>query len=217
MTKTPQEYFGLLGGTFDPIHHGHLRLALEVKEHLDLDLVHLIPSADPPHRAAVHAPATLRFEMTKVACDRAGQLVANDCELHRAGPSYTLDTLAAFRESYPRASIVFIVGDDAYAQLPTWHRWQELTDFAHIVVVNRPGVEVEQHADLAAWTARHKTDDLAILKKERYGRVYFLIMPVLDIASSTIRDRSRRGLSIEFLTPLPVVDLILEHGLYQET
>lgn len=208
-------FFGILGGTFDPIHHGHLRLAIEVGEHLNLDHVRLIPSADPPHRDKVFAPAERRFEMTRVACDRAGALVADDIELSRTGPSFTVDTLAEFRARHPEASIVFIVGDDAYARLPTWSRWQTLTDYAHLVVVNRPGVSVPQHPDLAPWAAPRSCTDAAILRESRHGMVYSLLMPVLDIASSDIRERHRRRRSIEFLTPLPVVDIIEAHGLYR--
>lgn len=216
MSAAERAFFGLLGGTFDPIHHGHLRLAIEVAEALELDHVRLVPSADPPHRAQVFAQAERRFEMAALACDRAGRLVADDSELRRAGPSYTVDTLARFRERQPEASIVFIVGDDAFAQLPSWHRYEALTDYAHIVVVNRPGVTVPQHEALAGWVDGRIVDDVAILRSRPAGGIFFLLMPVLDIASSDIRERCRTGRSIEYLTPLPVVELIERLALYRD-
>jgi len=215
MSEPERPFFGILGGTFDPIHHGHLRLALEVAEALGLDHVRLVPSADPPHRDRVFASAEQRFEMTRLASDRAGLLVADDCELGRGGPSYTVDTLARYRERHPEASIVFVVGDDAFAQLPTWHRYEVLTDYAHIVVVNRPGVTVPQHKALNSWANERTVEDVAILRSRPAGAIYFLLMPVLDIASSDIRERCRTGRSIEYLTPLPVVDLIDRLDLYR--
>lgn len=208
-------FLGILGGTFDPVHHGHLRLAIEVVERLGLERLHLVPSADPPHREKVFAPAALRLEMVQAAVAGIPELVADDRELRRPGPSFTVDTLQAFREAFPAASLVFILGADAFAGLPTWHAYTKLTDAAHLVVVNRPGTPVPEHPALAEFASPRWVDQVAILENEPCGGIYPLQMPVLDIASSDIRARCARGRSIDFLTPPDVVACIRRHGLYQ--
>lgn len=209
-------FLGILGGTFDPIHHGHLRLAVEVAERLGLDRVHLTPSADPPHRSRVFAPAALRLEMVEAAVSACPLLVADGCELARSGPSFTVDTLAEFRRRYPDAALAFVMGADAFAELPRWHRFEMLTELAHLVVVNRPGVAVTPHPEIDAFAHSKWQPEVAILRNEPSGGIHAIQMPVLDIASSDIRARRAAGRHVDFLTPTSVVDLIRAHGLYLE-
>lgn len=215
MSERP--FLGILGGTFDPIHHGHLRLALEVVERLSLDRLHLVPCADPPHRHTVFAPAHLRLSMVEAAVAGISNLIADDRELRRDGPSFTVDTLAAFRAEYPEAALVFVLGADAFAQLPTWHDFAGLTGYAHLVVVNRPGTPVPDHPLLEAFAAPKWVDQVAILRRDAFGGIFSLQMPILDIASSDIRARRASGRSIDFLTPPDVVRCILAHRLYEAT
>jgi nicotinate-nucleotide adenylyltransferase len=129
---------GIFGGTFDPIHYGHLRTALELKVLLDLERVHIVPCADPPHRTAPMSDGALRLRMVQAAIRDEPGFVADDRELTRAGVSYTIDTLASFRAELPGRSLCLLLGMDAFLGLPHWRRWRDLTTLAHIVVAHRP-------------------------------------------------------------------------------
>ena len=130
---------GIFGGTFDPIHYGHLRTAFEMLEALDFEAVRFIPCGDPPHRGTTFADAGLRFRMVDAAITGQQGFVSDNRELRREGPSYSVDTLEEFRGEFPRRSLGLIVGMDAFLGLPKWYRWDEILDFAHIVVAHRPG------------------------------------------------------------------------------
>ena len=130
---------GLLGGTFNPVHNGHLRSAVEVRERLALDELRLVPSARPPHRAAPEVTAEQRLAMVQLALAGSDELQVDARELQRSSPSWTVDTLASLRaELGPQAVVFFILGWDAFCGLPGWHRWQELLELAHLVVLQRP-------------------------------------------------------------------------------
>jgi len=130
---------GIFGGTFDPIHYGHLRSAFEMLQALRFDEVRFIPCGDPPHRGVTFADAELRFRMVDVAIAGQDGFVSDDRELRRDGLSYSIDTLISLREEFPERSLGLIVGMDAFLGLPQWYRWDEILDFAHIVVAHRPG------------------------------------------------------------------------------
>ena len=131
---------GIFGGTFDPVHYGHLRTALELKTLFKLTEIRLIPCANPPHRPAPLTPAPLRLQMLQLAVAGRQGLMADGCELSRAGLSYTVDTLKRFGQNgwYP---ILLFMGMDAFAGLESWHQWQRLFDYAHVVVITRPGFD----------------------------------------------------------------------------
>jgi nicotinate-nucleotide adenylyltransferase len=130
---------GIFGGTFDPIHYGHLRTVFEMLEVLNFDEVTLVPSGDPPHRGKTFADAEQRLEMVRVAVQGQPGFSVDDCELRRDGPSYTIDTLSTIREERPDVAVGLIVGMDAFLGLTSWHRWSEILDLAHLVVAHRPG------------------------------------------------------------------------------
>src|SRR5690606_32888062 len=132
---------GIFGGTFDPIHYGHLRTALELKHVLDLAVVHFVPCANPPHRATPMTDGALRMRLVQAAIADEPGFVADDRELERAGLSYTVDTLFSLRAEFKARPICLLLGMDAFVSLPQWHRWNELLDLAHIVVAHRPGWE----------------------------------------------------------------------------
>jgi nicotinate-nucleotide adenylyltransferase len=142
MTALPAP-LALLGGTFDPVHYGHLRFADAVRRALGLSEVRLVPARDPPHRDSPVASADDRLAMLRLAVTEFPGLVVDDCELRRAGKSYTVDTLTALRREFPERPLLLLLGADAFRGLPTWHRWRELVDLAHLVVVERPGVDLE--------------------------------------------------------------------------
>lgn len=207
---------GILGGTFDPIHHAHLRLALEAWMACSLDHVRFIPSATPPHRTTPGASAAHRLAMVELAIAGNPAFVADRRELDRAMPSYTIDTVASLRTDLGAARpLCLIVGADAFALFETWRRWRELLDHVHLVVAHRPGFAiVPETTALAAEFAVRRTDDPAALRDAPGGRILPLAITALDIAASRIRADLAAGRSPRYLLPDAVVGYIDAHGLY---
>jgi nicotinate-nucleotide adenylyltransferase len=206
---------GILGGTFDPIHHGHLRLALELYEALDLKHVRLIPLATPPHRLALIAPARLRLAMLEAAIGNEPALLADDRELRRQGPSYTVDTLSDLRRELRDIPLCLLLGMDAFAALHTWYRWQQLIELTHIVVAPRSEAHLPVTGAVMDLFERHKTTDLRDLQRMPAGRIVLQPIPLLDISASRIRALIARGRNPRYLLPEPVIALINQHNLYQ--
>jgi nicotinate-nucleotide adenylyltransferase len=205
---------GILGGTFDPIHHGHLRTALELAEALGLGEVRLMPAGTPPHRPPPVAPAELRWRMLVAAVAGKSGLVPDNRELRRSGPSYTVDSLMELRAENGDRSMCLILGADAFAGLGGWHRWRELPDLAHIVVVHRPGFEVPETGTARELLAARRATSPAELAAAPAGRVLLQAVTPLEIAASAIRARVARGGDPAFLVPDAVRDLILQSGCY---
>lgn len=209
---------GLLGGTFDPVHHGHLRLAEEASDACGFDRVVLIPAALPNLRDAPSTPALHRLEMTRLAARGNPRLSVDDRELKREGMSYTVDTLLELRaELGTQVSLTLILGADAFLRLPRWHRWLHLFDCAHILVATRPGYDLEAEtvevpALAAQW--RHRQAEAIALKGEPAGRIARLDIPLLEISATDLRARLSREASVRYLLPDAVVDYIAAHHLY---
>ena len=205
---------GVFGGTFDPIHYGHLRSAFEMLQALNFGEMRFIPCGDPPHRGVTYANATQRFRL--VECAIAGQegFVADDRELRRDGPSYTIDTLTSLRKEFPGRSLGLIVGMDAFLGLPGWRRWDEILDVAHIVVAHRPGwkaPDIGALGDLITDHGTHKVDDLHATTN---GRIHIHAVTQLEISSTEIRDLVAVGRDPRFLMPDAVRDEILNLEIY---
>ena len=205
---------GIFGGTFDPIHYGHLRSAFELLQALRLAEVRFVPSGDPPHRGQTFAPAGLRCRMVEAAVSGQDGFVVDDRELRREGPSYTIDTLVSFREEHEAASLCLIVGMDAFLGLTTWHRWGEILDLAHIVIAYRPGWVLPDTGELGDLLAGHGTDDVESLHNEPSGRVFDHAVTQLEIASTAIRELVASGRDPRFLMPDRVRDIITESKCY---
>ena len=205
---------GIFGGTFDPIHYGHLRTAFEMLQALRFAEVRFVPSGDPPHRGKTFAPAKLRFAMVRAAIANEERFVADDCELRRQGPSYTIDTLAQMREQHPQASIGLILGMDAFLGLASWHRWQEILDYAHIVVAHRPGWRAPDIGPLGELIAEHGTHRIDDLHESSMQRIYIHAVTQLEISSTEIRELIQAGRDPRFLMPDLVRDVIIESQCY---
>ena len=205
---------GIFGGTFDPIHYGHLRSAFELLQALRLSEVRFVPSGDPPHRGSTFAKAELRLRMVEVAVAGQSGFVVDDCELRREGPSYTFDTLTAMREEHGDASLCLIVGMDAYLGLTTWHRWGEILNLAHIIVAHRPGWQVPDTGELGELIAAHGTQDVDDLHAKPCGHIYDHAVTQLEIASTEIRELIAGGRDPRFLMPDAVCDVIVKSGCY---
>lgn len=210
-----QKPIGLLGGTFDPIHHGHLRLALELYERLDLAEVRLIPSAYPPHRESPAVSAALRLEMVKAAIDGLEGVVADDCELMRPGPSYMVDTLKTIRETHGSRPVYMILGMDAFMNLHTWHRWKELLHYAHILLVRRPGKLLPMTHVMREFLDVNRAKTLDELQISAGGKIYVENIPPLTISATQIRGLLATGRNPRYLLPRPVLNLINSHQLYR--
>lgn len=213
-----QPAIGLYGGTFDPVHHAHLRLALEVREALGLAELRFVPCHVPALRAAPGASGEQRRAMLELAIRGEPGLKVDDRELRRSGPSYTIDTLASLRaELGPGVPLVWLLGADAWAQLPRWRDWRRLTDHAHLAVLARPGAAAGgTPADpaLAAFLAEHHADS-GCLRERAAGGVWFQPASLLDISASAVRAALMAGRSARYWLPEAVLDYIARHGLYR--
>jgi len=210
-----RQAIGILGGTFDPIHLGHLRPAVEVRQVLALDHIRLMPARRSPLRDAPVTAGDHRLAMVRAAIAEtaASDLIADARELERPGPSYTADTLAALRGDWPDARLHWIVGADAFAAFDRWHRWREILEQAHVVVTHRPGSPLSVPRALEA----RVTEDPAAVAREPAGCV--LVQPVtqLDISATAVRCAAAAGRDLRYWLPEAVRRYIADHDLYQRS
>ncbi|UUY10049.1 nicotinate-nucleotide adenylyltransferase [Pseudomonas sp. J452] len=206
---------GILGGTFNPVHIAHLRGALEVAEQMALDELRLVPSARPPHRAAPQATAEQRLAMVQLAVEGEPRLAVDDRELRRDKPSFTYDTLESLRGELAADDLLFLLlGWDAFCGLPTWHRWQELLQHCHILVLQRPDADSEAPEALRDLLAARSVNDPQGLVGPS-GQIAFVWQTPLAVSATQIRHLLAEGRSVRFLVPDAVLAYIQTHGLYR--
>jgi nicotinate-nucleotide adenylyltransferase len=206
---------GLLGGTFDPVHHGHLRIAIECCEVLGLSELRFIPCRQSPLRDMPHADADQRIAMLETALAGEPRFRLDRRELDRPAPSYTVDTLTELRAAVGATPLCLIVGMDAFLGLAAWHRWREVTRLAHLVVARRPGHAPEPQGELAEFAAQARCDSLVALRGKSGGSLFFLDTSRLDISATDLRARIAAGRSIRYLVPDSVAAIIHQHCLYR--
>ncbi len=211
---------GVIGGTFDPVHYGHLRLAEELGETLKLGEVRLVPSGTPPHRSAPQVGAEHRLAMAQLATAGNPRFRVDEREVRRAGPGYTFDTLTELRsEAGGSRPLVLLLGADAFLDFATWRRWHEIFKLAHIAVAHRPGFPVERWSErmpqplAREYSARLMRQPLAIHLSPA-GGIAVVPFTALDISATAIRDMLRAGASPRYLLPASVLEYIAEHRLY---
>ena len=210
---TDARALGVLGGAFDPVHIGHLRGAIAVREHLGLERVDLLPAAQSPLKDAATVTAADRLAMLEAAVRGVPGLGIDARELAREGPSYTVDTLIELRREVGQVlPLIWIVGTDILPSLPRWSRWQQLLELAHLVILERPGADSPPLA-VTQWLDQHRIDQNALLTSAA-GGVMTLDQPVLDIASSDIRALLAAGRDPRFLLPDVVMEYIKRHKLF---
>ena len=202
---------GIFGGTFDPIHYGHLRSALELKALFELEHIRLIPCAQPVHRNQPTTNALQRLEMLQIATQYQTGFIIDAQELQRAGGSHTFDTLTALRENYLNEPLLLFIGSDAFNEFTTWFRWQELFDLAHIVVITRPNANLNP---LNEFFKMRSTNNKSDLKNQLAGCLFFQEITQLAISATAIRGMIALKQNPRFLLPDAVIDYIFKHQLY---
>ncbi len=211
---------GILGGTFDPIHYGHLRLAQEAVDILGLGEVRFIPAGMPWHRATPCASASQRLEMVRLACADNPRFVVDGREVRSGAPGYTAQTLGALRaEIGPAQPLCLLLGADAFLGLTTWYHWETLFELAHVAVAHRPGFPQSAWADsmppaLQQHLAERRVMEAPRLAEAPAGGVFTFTITALDISASHIRADLKRGISPRYLLPDAVLDYISKHHLY---
>lgn len=205
---------GIFGGTFDPVHYGHLRAASEALEALSLADLRLLPAGNPPHRDVTFAPAEHRLAMLKLALEEHGDLWADDREVRRQGHSYMVDTLKEIRNEEGDVPLLLLIGQDAANKLDSWYRWEQLFELAHLVVMRRPDSVHAYSAVLSGEVQPRIVDDPRLLQQSPAGLVLPLEVTQLAISSTNIRHQIAIGKSPRFLLPGNVVKYIRDNGLY---
>jgi nicotinate-nucleotide adenylyltransferase len=201
----PAAALAIFGGTFDPVHLGHLSVAWEAAELLDAE-VRLLPASVPPHRTAPIASAEQRVAMLRAALQGQSRLTLDTRELQRSGPSYTIDTFIELRAEQGERPLVLLIGADAFAGLPSWHRWRELFDVAHIGVLSRPGIEAVLSDELQEMIAGRRVDDAAALRHVSAGKLIELAVTPLEISATRIRELLAAGRDPRYLLPAGLFD-----------
>ena len=208
---TVLQMVGILGGTFDPIHYGHLRPAVEVAEHFGITDMRLIVGKVPPHRPQPVASAEQRLAMLQAAIANESCLQADDRELRREGYSYSVDTLQSIRqECGTECPLLFTLGVDAFLNFQQWHRWEAILSLAHLVVMHRPGYSLPP----AGWYESYLSVNTADLRTSPAGRIYPLAVTALDISATRLRTALQAGLNPRYLLPDSVLDYIYSNQLY---
>ena len=207
---------GVFGGTFNPVHYGHLRSALELVERLGLEQLRLMPCAVPPHRELPTCSAEHRCAMVELAVAGEPRLLCDARELHRTGKSFSIDSLIELRaELGEQRSLCLVMGCDALLGITGWHRWRELLDWAHIVVIARPGWELPAAGEVAEWLSSHCLSAASALRQRPAGGILVEELRPLQISSTEIRQMIAAGHSPRYLLPEPVLGYIHRHKLYQ--
>jgi len=216
MQKQLAKPIGIFGGTFDPVHHGHLRTALELYQRLDWQQVRFIPCQQPVLDKKAMASPAQRVAMLQLAIVKQAGFVVDERELKRTTPSYTIDTLISLRQEFPATPLCLVIGFDNLLNLSRWHRWQELLDYAHIVINSRPFYELPATGVIAELIKKHRVQDEKLLHQQLAGLVYYAQLTPLAISATAIReDYIAQGLSPRYLLPDAVWEYIQREKLYQ--
>ncbi|GKT12520.1 MAG: nicotinate-nucleotide adenylyltransferase [Thiomicrorhabdus sp.] len=205
------KFIGINGGTFDPIHYGHLRPALEVQQRLGLEQVLFVPCYQPVHRNQPHVSAKQRCEMVELAIANQPSFKLETYEIDQGGPSYMVQTLAALKLRMPDDSLVLMMGTDAFVKFHKWNDWQGILKLANIVVMHRPGEPVPMNCSSGKIYQTHRVTQLDKVS----GQIVEAAVTQLDISSTLIREHIQRGDAVDYLLPSSVMAVIEKQGLYQ--
>jgi nicotinate-nucleotide adenylyltransferase len=207
---------GIFGGTFDPIHYGHLRTAFELREALKLEEVRFLPTGNPPHREQTQASAEERLAMVRAAVEGQAGFTVDDRETRRSGLSYSVDTLGELRAEFPQRAICLLLGMDAFLGLPNWHRWREILELAHVIVAHRPGWKAPTQGPLGEAMVDRGTGSVRDLHEATAGRIFVHAVTQLEISSTELRALIARGRDPRYLIPDRVCELLRRTGWYAQ-
>lgn len=206
----------IMGGTFDPIHNGHLRTAVDIVDRFHFSELRLVPCFQPVHKSHPSVTAMQRLDMVSLAVRHHPNLIVDDREIKRSGPSFSIDTLIELRhELGPDTSITMVVGMDSFISLPRWHQWQRILNYAHVLVVSRPGWHPEFSIELQELVEKSRAQTTAELQSAPAGKIHMETLTALGISSSMIRSLCEHNKSIAYLLPESVHAYIDQHTLYQ--
>ncbi len=211
MTK---KAIGLLGGVFDPIHNGHLYIANQALDKLNFDEIWFIPCKKQVLKEKSHATEIQRLTMLKLACNQQDNFLIDEREINRDTPSYTIETLVSLRQDYPNTSLCWLLGADAFEQFDHWHRWHEILNYAHLVVIDRPHATKELNPTLKKFFNSHLTTNSKDLHELTHGKIFQLKIKPNDISSTSIREKIKHQQDIAFDVPEDVKRYIEENNLY---
>ena len=206
---------GIMGGMFNPVHNGHLRVAVECKDAFSFDEIRMIPCAEPPHRENPKVNAQLRLEILRLALENVDYMKADGRELERQGLSYTIDTLRSLKSEFPDDALFLIMGSDAFQNLNAWHEWREILTLSNIVIAHRPDNENNLNSEVGQLLKSHFTDDKEYFLGSDAGKIFSLDVKQLEISSSQIRALLGVGRSAKFLVPEVVLSFIEKNRLYK--
>lgn len=205
---------GILGGTFDPVHYGHLLPAQETMQKLALAQMRLMPNHIPPHRPQPIASAQQRLIMLQLAVSSMPGFTVDDRELRHHRPSYTIDTLIQMRLELAETPLCFLIGMDSLLSLPHWHRWRELTDYAHLIVSVRPGWTAPRQGELADFILQHQIDDPADLHRHIQGGLYWMQNTPVDLSATQLRADLAAGRAVAGRIPAATADYLQQQRIY---
>ena len=214
MSIEKKQPIGIYGGTFDPIHNGHLTIATAMMQTLNLQSVQFIPNNYPIHRDTPVANAQHRLAMLRIATENNPAFIVNDIELNRAGPSYTVDTLKQLREENPSQTLCLLIGEDAFAKINQWHEWESLPDLVHLIIFNRPGVKRPYAPEIEALIQARETKNIADLSQQEAGFIMQNISDLIDLSATQVRGKLKAGKDVSDDIPEGVCGYIQEHQLY---
>lgn len=206
---------GIFGGTFDPVHFGHLETVKHVQLSLSLEQVRLLPLGNAVHREQPVASAEQRIQMLKAATADSPGLFVDERETQRAGGSYTVDTLLSLRQELPDKTFCLIIGSDAFAGFPGWHQPDRILSLAHIIVMQRPDTVFNSNPEIEKLLQTHQASDVSQLTETSAGRILFQHVPQLDISSTQVRQLIKDGQPVNDMVPAPVTELITRWQLYR--
>ncbi|RUO59452.1 nicotinate-nucleotide adenylyltransferase [Pseudidiomarina insulisalsae] len=204
----------IFGGTFDPIHNGHVTTSLAAFAELEANQMHVVPSAQPPHRDYPGASAGQRLAMVKLAFAECPGVLPDDCELRRDGPSYSLLTLQEMRRRWPDDNITFLLGNDAFAKLDTWYGWQQLTEVANLAVMRRADQDTPWSPAVEALYHQHGCDALSQFHQHRQGQILLLETPDVAISATALREAIAENKDWREKVPVNVATYIEQYRLY---
>ncbi|XOV78539.1 MAG: nicotinate-nucleotide adenylyltransferase [Aestuariibacter sp.] len=211
---TSAPLLGIFGGTFDPVHNGHIKPLEAVQQQLELNRILALPCHIPPHKEAPSSSPKHRQAMLELEVKQHPWLTIDNREMQRNKPSYTLHTLQELRREYPEQHLCFIIGMDSMQAFDTWYQWQDIMQLCHLVVMQRGGYQPEFNATVKGLLDCAQVSQLDSLRKNKSGHVVFINTPQLDVSSSNIRQRIKNSESVDKLVSNEVIHYIEQHGLY---